>query len=151
MNVVLFAGAAVLLVAAVAERAPRYPTEGSETATGFVESEVDPSDVVLMFGSSMYEYAATTRSDVALERAPDRYHGFVAGSRDPRVHVLDEPATAEIEAAVGDADRVLLYAAILGFSNVNAVRAALEPLGFEETDVHAYGGYEDAAVWVFER
>ena len=68
--------AALVLVVQGYERAPAYPNPGSASATAFIESTIEPDDVLIVAGTNVYSFAVATSLPVALEATPDQQIGF---------------------------------------------------------------------------
>ena len=117
-DVVLLAAALVLVVQGY-ERAPAYPNPGSASATAFIESTIEPDDVLIVVGTSVYSFAVATSLPVALEATPEHQVGFTpmfgGDGRWAMGAWSPTPATPDaVREAIAGADRVIVYAPLLG-------------------------------------
>ena len=146
---VLF-GAALVLVVQGYERAPAYPNPGSASATAFIESTIEPDDVLIVVGTSVYSFAVATSLPVALEATPEHQVGFTPmfggdgrwamGSWSPT------PATPDaVREAIAGADRVIMYAPLLGPEPSAQIGEALVAEGYQV--VTRWFDTEPVSVW----
>ncbi len=126
--------AAIAIIVAGYQRAPRAPFPGSESATRFVDASLGPDDVAIVTSTSTFSFAISTVTPVGVQPTPGHQVGFAPVYMDPRIENVGkwaaEPGTpAEIRSWTADADRVLVMASgPLG--SYEAVRVVLEGEGF---------------------
>jgi hypothetical protein len=151
LEATMYITAVVLAVSALTEPRVTYPVRGTAGATRFVESQLGPHDVLLMYPTSRWEYVSGSELDTDLKQDPNVMTGFDPSFRDGRVHVLTKVTEPEIERAVAGAERVYAYAAILAFSDFDPVGRVLEANGYVEEAGRLYGGNSDASVRIWRR
>ena len=113
---VLLAAALVLVVRGY-ERAPAYPHPGSASATAFIDSTIEPDDILIVVGTNVYSFAVATSLPVALEATPDHQVGFTplfgGDGRWAMGAWSPTPATPDaVRDAIAGADRVIVFAPI---------------------------------------
>ena len=132
--------AALVLVVQGYERAPAYPNPGSASATAFVESTIEPDDVLIVVGTRVYSFAVATSLPVTLQAAPDEQVGFTPlfggegrwamGAWSPT------PATPDaIRHAIAGADRVIVYVPFLGPDSAARIGEVLAAEGYQVVSI----------------
>jgi hypothetical protein len=139
---VLVLAALVVVVNGYGQLAP-YPNPGSASATHLIESEVRPSDVVILAGDRIYSYAVSSRMSMTLRPTPNHQIGFTPVFHDKRFQSFGEwselsGTPAQIRAAVRGADRVLVYGGIFGSAAVERVIDTLRASGFHNDKVVSF-------------
>jgi hypothetical protein len=138
--------AAVTIVATAWGDVPTYPAPGSGGAAAMADARHREGTVIVVLPRSLHPFFASSDVPIDIEPTPDELVGFRPVPLDPTVVVSDRPlATA---AALGQADQVLVYEAVRGFSSDHRAPlvAALEDEGFvlDHVEVNGWAGLE---VW----
>jgi hypothetical protein len=138
-DVVVLVAAAAVLVGGW-DRSPRYPTEGSATATRFVEQTLRPRDVVLITPTSFYDFMIETPFPASL-REVDEKVPFVPDFADQRLQLVDSDTTPDdVMTMIGDAPRVVVAVARPGAADIRRARVnqTLQAAGYTP-EPHEFG------------
>ena len=139
-DVVLFAGAVLLLFTPIGVRRP-YPN-AAHAATQQVLASIGPDDVVLITRPAMFSFALDTDTPVRIQADPDLIQGFIPRFKDKRFVPVDFLSTEQrraIDRAVRSADRVLVVDSNndpAGYAKYRRdIASQLEQQGFEREKV----------------
>jgi len=154
-DVVLWAGAAGLVLFGLGTTPPRYPLPGNASATAYIESELTDGDVVLLTSTSIYSFLVETTLATELHATPDRHIGYTPEFTDAPIYTFGgfgqhEARPREVRSLTETARRVLLMDSIpgLGGLEVEPIVRGLRSGGFNLERVERFGAVE---VMVFER
>jgi hypothetical protein len=150
MDVVAGAGAAIVLGFALEATPLPYPLPGAQPAVNFAESNLGPSDSLLVVGPA-YSLAAESHFAPLFEGDPSGFPGFFPVFKDPRIHTdLYGVDPEQVAADVAHAKRVLVYISEPALSSSDAssrstIDHSLVTLGYQP-EVFPF---EDASVEVW--
>jgi hypothetical protein len=163
----VFDGAAIVvsiaLVATAMRGPPKYPFSGARSAAVYIESLLGPNDAVLVRG--VYQYAAVSRLDVAVEPTPEDKIAFRPSFRDRRIHYVafnriskkvllkgagKRLSRVDVVSAVAEARRVFLYrpGRVVSGAGDRALAAILQSAGYRLGRERRFG---TSRVLVWER
>jgi hypothetical protein len=125
--------------------APRAPSQGTESATEFIDESIRPGDVVVLAPTSVYGFAISSDLPSTLASTPERMIGYIPRPVDARVHLL----RSEKLAAWAEGARTVYVLSVgpVGLWPHPPVAETLAPLGFTET-IHTF---DAARVEVWQR
>jgi hypothetical protein len=153
-DIVAFALAALVVVAALWRDTPEYPFPGSKSAAEFIDARLGKNDKVLVYPGGRYSYALEARSHFAL-RSQDETIGFVPVSLDARRTFLDDDLTSRqifevAGTAIAPARRVFILIVPGGGAGrfVYSLELLRRSSGFEVERTH---NFDDARVMIWTR
>jgi hypothetical protein len=114
-NVIAYALAIAVVIAALARDTRPYPFPGSKSATEFIESGLGKHDAVFVVPGGRYSFALETKLGLRLRPQPERNIGFAPRATDPRLIFFDSlfklnAVIDQIRRGATGADRVFIHA-----------------------------------------